>query len=237
MVRPIPTNKLERELRKLYLQWLAGVPSHEDDILTYLAKFEADSRVLISRLGGQVASLGALADFPVPRTLDLSPAAGTIYNEMGQAAISAGITAGLNATDVARQMLNAGLQGGFNKLNRLARTETVSAYWKNQFQSVANLPDIVLIWGTEDSPRTCAYCIARDGLLVEHGDIRDHPNGRCSLIPTHRSRLKYKGTLQPDGSITFDPKWGAPVAVTQYPDDLKPRAAAPGAVPAPIGGP
>ena len=140
----VPTNRLERELRKLYLQWLAKLPNQKD-VPSYIDKFQRDSTRLISRMGGQVASLGALADFPVPRTLELSPHVGTVYDEMKQAAIKASITAGLNSKDAARQMLNAGLDKSYRRLERLARTETVSAYWKNSWDSVADLPLLVMV--------------------------------------------------------------------------------------------
>lgn len=203
----VPTNKLERELRKAYLVWLAGVPAHADDIDAYIGVFEARSRALISRLGGQAASLGALAGFPVPRTLALSPKAGVIYNEMAQAAVRAGIIAGISSKDAARQMLNAGLDASYKQLERLARTETVSAHWSNAWDSVAET-DLVMVWGAEISDKTCEYCIERDGLVVEDPTIRDHPNGRCTLIPTLRSRVQYKGTLLTDGSVFMDPDWG-----------------------------
>lgn len=207
----VPTNKMERELRKLYLLWLAGLPNAQD-IPAYIEEFRVSSQALISRLGGQASSLGALAGFPVPKELELSPVAGVIYSEMQQAAISASIMSGLQSTDAARQILNAGIGKSFKKLNRLARTETVSAYWKNQWDSTADLPEIVMLWGAERGPRTCNYCISRDGLVVEDSQIRDHPNGRCTLIPTLRSEVRYIGTLQADGSVAVDPKWGKPAA-------------------------
>lgn len=203
----VPTGRMERELRKTYLQWLAGVSRHQDDLPAYIDLFERQSRAVIAKFGGHAASLGALADFPVPKTLELSPVAGVAYDEMKQAAVAGGIQAGLQATDVARQIINAGLDKGFHRLNRLARTETVSAYWKNQWDSVAELPMIVMVWSSEESKRTCDYCLSRDGLVVEDSNIRDHPNGRCTLVPTLRSRVQYKGTLEPDGSITMDPRW------------------------------
>lgn len=216
----VPTNDLERQLRKLYLQWLAGVPDHEADIQDYIGQFEADSRALISKLGGQAASLGALAGFPVPTTLELSQRADVIYDQMKQAAIKASIAAGLNATDAARQILNAGIGKSFNELNRLARTETVSAYWSNQWNSVAGLTgdgddDLVMVWSSEESPVTCEYCDARDGMVVDDPDIRDHPNGRCTLIPTLRSEVDYIGSLLADGSIYMDPAWTGRAARTE----------------------
>lgn len=203
----VPTGRMERELRALYLRWLAGVPRHQDDMPAYISKFQKDSTALIAKLGGQAASLGALADFPVPKMLELSPVVGVVYEEMHQAAIKAGIAAGLQSKDVARQMLNAGLDKSYRRLERLARTETTSAYWKNSWDSIADLPEIVMVWGSEESKRTCDYCLSREGLVVEDPNIRDHPNGRCTLIPTLRSQVKYKGTLQPDGSVVMDPRW------------------------------
>lgn len=203
----VPTGKLERELRKLYLNWVMGLPRHDDDILEYIDKFRRDSEALIARMGGQVARLGVyLADFPAPRELTLSPVAGVVYDQMKQAAISAGIMSGLNATDMARIMLRAGLDSSFKRLNRLARTETVSAYWKNQWDSTRGL-DLVMVWSSETSARTCDYCKERDGLVVEDPNIRDHPNGRCTLVPMLPHRVDYKGTLRPDGTVYFDPMW------------------------------
>lgn len=226
----IPTNAMERALRKEYLQWLAALPAQQD-VTAALASFEARSREIIEVMGGQAASLGALADFPVPQTLDLSPTANVIYNDMRQAAISASITAGLNSVDAARQMFNAGLDKSYNKLERLARTETTNAYWKNAFDSVADLPALVMVWGSEESNKTCNYCLARDGLVIANGSMRDHPNGRCTPIPTLRSRLKYKGTLQPDGSVVMDPRFGKPAAQAPA-QPAKGRSAQQGVAPA-----
>lgn len=211
----VPTGRLERELRKLYLTWASGLPQHEGDLLEYLDKFRRDSERLIARLGGDVARLGVyLAQFPAPRELALSPVAGVIYDQMKQAAISAGIMTGLGSRDIASVMLRAGLDKSYRRLLRLARTETVSAYWKNQWDSTRGLPDIVMVWGAESGPRTCDYCLSRDGLVVDDPSIRDHPNGRCTLIPTLASRVAYKGTLRADGSVYMDPRWEARVQQT-----------------------
>lgn len=203
----VPTGKLERELRKLYLRWVMGLPRHEGDMLAYIDRFRVDSERLIARMGGNVSRLGAyFADFPAPRELQLSPMAGVIYDQMKQAAISAGIASGLQATDVARAMLRAGMDKSFRRLNRLARTETVSAYWKNQWDSTRGL-DLVMVWSAESGPRTCDYCLDREGLVVEDPNIRDHPNGRCTLLPVVAHRVNYRGTLQPDGTVYVDPMW------------------------------
>lgn len=223
----VPTGRMERELRKLYLRWLAGL-SAQQDVTAYIALFEQQSRELIARLGGHAASLGALADFPVAKYLDLSPVAGVVYNQMEQAAIQAGLMAGLASTDTARQMLLTGLGKGFNRLKRLARTETTNAYWQNTWVSTAHLPDIVLLWSSETSPRTCAWCRDRDGLVVDDPNIRDHPNGRCTLVPKTRSLVDYRGTLRADGSVYMDPRWGGS-GVAKIPEVAgRPRSAAPG---------
>lgn len=203
----VPTGKLERELRRLYMQWVDQLPQHRDDLEAYTDKFRKDSIALIDRMGGNVARLGAMEGFPAPKEIDLSPHVGTIYDDLKQAAIKAGIGTGLNPTDVARALVRSGVDSSFKRLNRLARTETVSAYWKNQWDSTDGL-DLVMLWGAENGPRTCDYCMSRDGLVVEDSNIRDHPNGRCTLIPTHPSRVDYIGTLRPDGTVYQDPKWG-----------------------------
>ena len=202
----VPTGKMEQELHRLYMRWVHRLPQNRDRLAAYVNKFRKDSLELIERMGGDAARLGALADFPAPRELDLSPHIGTIYDDLKQAAIKAGISTGMNPTDVARALFKAGVDKSFNRLNRLARTETVSAYWKNQWDSADGL-GLVMLWGAERGPRTCDYCLGRDGLVVEDSQIRDHPNGRCTLVPTHPSQVEYKGTLRPDGSVYQDPSW------------------------------
>jgi len=65
----------------------------------------------------------------------------------------------------------------------------------------------VMLWSVEFGPRTCAWCKERDGMVVEYSHIRDHPNGRCTLAPTLPSRVRYKGSLDRDGNIYYDPTW------------------------------
>jgi len=206
---------MERELRKLYLRWLAGLRFDSNNVHDKIDTFESQSQYLIEVLGGRTAALGALADFPAPKKLDLSPHIGTIYQDMHQAAIQAGIIAGLNSTDVARQMFNAGMGKSFNRLNRLARTETVSAYWKNAWDSINDLPALVMVWGAEESKRTCQWCRDRDGMVLDGPDIRDHPNGRCTPIPTLRSQVEYRGSVRSDGEIYQDDSWGKTHRVSQ----------------------
>lgn len=210
----IPTGKMELELRRLYVRWLSRL-SDNTDMNAAVDRFEKQSIDLIEKMGGRTAMLGALADFPAPKRLDLSPHIGTIYSDMKQAAIQAGIQAGLNASDVARHMFRAGMDKSYNRLNRLARTETVSAYWKNAWDSIADLPELVMVWGAESGPRTCQWCLERDGMVMESSQLRDHPNGRCTPIPTLRSMVEYKGSVDAGGRIYQDPAWGKPESSPQ----------------------
>lgn len=202
----IPTGKMELELRRLYVRWLSRLGDNTD-MNAAVDRFEKQSIDLIEKMGGQTARLGALADFPAPKRLDLSPHIGTIYSDMKQAAIQAGIQAGLNASDVARHMFRAGMDKSYHRLNRLARTETVSAYWKNAWDSIEDLPELVMVWGAESGPRTCQWCLERDGMVMESSQLRDHPNGRCTPIPTLRSMVEYKGSVDAGGRIYQDPAW------------------------------
>src|SRR5690606_37876681 len=95
----------------------------------------------------------------------------------------------------------AGMDKSFRKLNRIARTETVRAYWKNSWYSVEGL-GLVMVWSAEKGPRTCDWCLSRDGMVVTSRTIQDHPNGRCTLLPMLPSRVKYKGAIEPDGTIS-----------------------------------
>lgn len=206
----IPTGALERELRKMYLRWINGLAFDSNNLYQKLASFDRRALAMIESMGGYAASLGSYADFPVPKTLDMSPYAGKIYNEMQQAAISASITVGLNSREAARAMFRAGLDKSFRSLERLARTETVSAYWKNAWSSIEDLPQLVMLWGSEDGPRTCEWCRERDGLVMDSPNLRDHPNGRCTPIPTLRVAVDYRGSIAPDGTIYRDARWRTP---------------------------
>lgn len=234
----IPTGPLEVELRKLYLRFVQGLAFDSSDLQDKTAAFQRAAIELIERMGGQVAMLGALGDFPAPRSLDLSPWAGTFYDEAQQAAIKASMLAGLSSKEAARAMFQAGLGQSYRKLERLARTETTNAYWKNAFASVADLPLIVMLWGSEDGPRTCQWCRERDGLVMDSPDLRDHPNGRCTPIPTLRSEVRYRGSISPDNVIYYDRRWdtATPSAAKANPLDpdrmVTPRQAPPATAPA-----
>lgn len=203
----IPTGEMERELRKRYLRFISGLSMDSKNLTERLQHFERDQLDLIEHMGGRTAMLGALTGFPVPKLLDLSPWRGTVYNEMQTTAIQAGIIAGYSSVDTAKQMFRAGMDKSYRKLERLARTETTNAYWQNAFRSVADLPALVMLWGSEDGPRTCAWCRERDGFVMDSPTLRDHPNGRCTPIPTLRSRVQYRGSISADGAIYHDRAW------------------------------
>lgn len=219
----VPTGKMERELRRLYMQWVNQLPQNERRLHKYVASFQEKSMKLIEKMGGDIARLGALAGFPAPRELDLSPHIGTIYSDMELAAIKAQISLGLNPLDTARALQRAGVDKSFRRLERLARTETVSAYWKNAWDSIDGL-GLVMVWGAENGPRTCQWCHDRDGMVMDSPDLRDHPNGRCTPLPTHPSQVDYKGSVRADGQIYQDPEWNKPISKSVTPDSIRSAA-------------
>lgn len=208
----VPTGRMEREMRKYYLSWVKELPSHTkspEELDSYVAEFKDRMTSLIEEMGGDIARLGVSEDFPAPKRLDLSLHAGTVYSEIDKAAIQAGISIGLNARDTALAIMRTSVNKEYYKVERLARTETVSAYWKNQWDEVEGL-DLVMVWSPENGPRTCDECLRKDGLVVADKSIRDHPNGRCTLLPMLPNKVKYKGTLRADGSVTHDKNWMEP---------------------------
>lgn len=208
----VPTGRMEREMRKYYLSWVKDLSSHTEspeELDSYVAEFKDNMTSLIEEMGGDIARLGVSEDFPAPKRLDLSLHAGTVYSEIDKAAIQAGISIGLNARDTALAIMRTSVNKEYYKVERLARTETVSAYWKNQWDEAEGL-DLVMLWSPETGPRTCDECLRKDGLVVASSSIRDHPNGRCTLVPTLPEDVDYKGTLQADGSVTHDKNWMEP---------------------------
>lgn len=204
----VPTDRMEDELRAYYLDWAEHiVPLYSDDpdkLMFSFGMFKAHSQKIIKKRGGKAARAGVAADFPAPKELALSPHADTVYNDMSQTIIYAGLYTGVNARETAAALFHAELDPKFSNLERLARTETVSAYWKNQWDEAEDL-DLIMVWSPEHGSRTCDVCLGREGLVVKSKTIRDHPNGRCTLLPTLPQDLDYKGTLLSDGSVTYDP--------------------------------
>lgn len=217
----VPTSRMETELRKLFLRWSAGLPNQTGRMDQYLDKFRRDSISLINKMGGDISRLGVSADFPAPKELDLDLVAGHVYDQMQLTVVRAQIMTGLNARESARALLKAGVDKEYYKLERLARTETVRAYWKNQWDEAEDL-GLVMLWGAERGSRTCEWCLERDGMVVPSRLVLDHPNGRCTLVPTLPSRVEYQGSVADDGSIFYDPDWDAefkPVASLKLPEE------------------
>ena len=184
----VPTGRVERELRAYFRKWLQGLsPAQLQDsaaIDLALADFSAGYQEVMEKWGGQAARQGFRAGFPAPTALPLSGAVpGHVMTGMQQAMLRAGIASGTGARTLARDMLRAGVTGEFYKVERLARTEVVRAYWGNARAQAREL-GMVLVWSSEDGPRTCPSCKAKDGLVVDDPTVYDHPNGRCTLIPT-----------------------------------------------------
>lgn len=179
----VPTSYVEDALRAYFLRWLEGLQDVPDeDLEAYLIEFEQQSAKIINTQGTKVARRGSLAGFPNPKVIPLDVETKSMYSDMHKLAVKAGIGAGLQSTDVARQMFKQGMEGRFSDLNRFARTETTNAYWQHQWNQVEDL-DMVMVWSPESSSRTCPSCLAKDGLVVRDKTLRDHPNGRCTLLP------------------------------------------------------
>lgn len=204
----VPTDRMEDELRAYYVLWAERIAElttgDRDDLMFRFEVFKDHSQEIIKKRGGKAARAGVAADFPAPKELELSTHTDTVYDELALAVIRAGLYTGVNARETATALFRAELDPKFSNLERLARTETVSAYWKNQWDEAEDL-DLIMVWSPEHGSRTCDVCLGRDGLVVKSKTIRDHPNGRCTLLPTLPQDLDYKGTLLSDGSVTYDP--------------------------------
>ena len=114
--------------------------------------------------------------------LELSPSLRGAYSDIEEALVKGGIAAGVGARDVADAIQASGVNKAYHKLERFARTEMVSAYWKKTWDE-AEGTGLSLLWQAEEGPRCCTYCKAKEGLVVTDKNLRDHPNGRCTLVP------------------------------------------------------
>ena len=200
----VPTDLMERKLREHYLNFIAGL-GKSPKFDASMKRFIKEQVNIIESLGGKAARAGVSSGFPAPKRLDLAPWPGKIYKSLEKTAIAAQIATGLNARDSAKAMLAAGIDTSYHRLERLARTETVHAYWQNQRAEAADL-GLVLLWSAEDGKRTCKWCLERDGMVADPG-ASDHPNGRCTLAPTHPKFVKYIGSVDKDGNIYQDKDW------------------------------
>lgn len=200
----VPTDLMERKLREHYLNFISGL-GKSPKFDASMKRFIKEQVNIIESMGGQIARKGVSSGFPAPKRLDLALWPGKIYKSLEKTAIAAQIATGLNARDSAKAMLAAGVDTSYKRLERLARTETVHAYWQNQRAEAADL-GLVLLWSAEDGKRTCKWCLERDGMVADPG-ASDHPNGRCTLAPTHPKFVKYIGSVDKDGNIYQNKDW------------------------------
>lgn len=191
-MRGVPTARLERKLRAQYLRWVKSLPASRDPYAS-LQEFLRAAQALIQRAGGEVAFEGTEAGFPAPQDIPLDSSWAHVVDAFKEAVLRGGWTAGIHSREIARSLRDAGIDQVYHKLERFARTETVRAHWQRQWADAEGLDDIVMVWGSENSGRTCAWCKAKDGLVVKDKSIRDHPNGRCTLVPTLKDQVPLRG--------------------------------------------
>lgn len=177
----VPTGKMEQELKRLYLLWVREIPTDPTKLKSHIARFLKQVDSVVAKHGGEAVRTGHKLGFPDPRKVDYSEKLSDVKSDFTNAIIRAGMHLGQNAGTIASalDMANVG-DTAFYKLQRTARTEVVKAYWENQWRAAEGL-DLVLVWSAENGSRTCYQCLARDGLVVKHKNVRDHPNGRCTL--------------------------------------------------------
>lgn len=188
----VSTARLERKLRALYLRWVRSLLGSADPAAS-LQGFLKQAWGTILRYGGVTAFGGTAAGFPEPTDMPLDAVWGHVVDAFTEAVLRGGWAVGVHSREIARRLRDAGIDQAYHKLERFARTETVRAHWQRQWADADGLDDIVMVWGAERGPRTCPWCLAKDGLVVQDKTIRDHPNGRCTLIPTLKDRVPLRG--------------------------------------------
>ena len=186
------TARLERKLRALYLRWVRSLPGSADPAVS-LQGFLKQAWSTILRYGGVTAFGGTAAGFPEPTDMPLDATWKHVVDAFTEAVLRGGWAVGVHSREIARRLRDAGIDRAYHKLERFARTETVWAHWQRQWADAEGLDDIVMVWGAERGPRTCPWCLAKDGLVVKDKTIRDHPNGRCTLIPTLKNKVPLRG--------------------------------------------
>ena len=188
----VSTARLERKLRALYLRWVRSLPGSTDPAAS-LQQFLRQARGIIMRYGGVVAFGGTRAGFPEPVAMPLDASWAHVVDALKEAVLRGGWAVGAHAREIARRLRDAGIDQAYHKLERFARTETVRAHWQRQWADAEGLDDIVMVWGAERGSRTCPWCLAKDGLVVKDKTVRDHPNGRCTLVPTLKDKVPLRG--------------------------------------------
>lgn len=111
---------------------------------------------------------------------------------------AAGILAGDNPRKIGRELKRSLREETRKRCILIARTESLRAYRTAQSRNYHNNRDVVLamrIVSARDR-RTCFLCIARDGTILETGEMfGSHPGCRCTLSPV----VKYLDRPRIDG--------------------------------------
>lgn len=194
----VPTGDLDEALRVAYSDFIIKLTRESVDIDKEMDLYLDRVSKAIKHHGGSIVAR-ATTGFTTPTPIDLDEQLAPYRDKLKAAIVKGGITAGLNANEIASALVTSGVSTIHHDMARLARTEVVAAYWQDQWKEAEEL-DLVMVWSAEDGPRTCPYCLAKNGLVVEDKTIRDHPNGRCTLVPTLPE-------LIPPRTKDKDPRW------------------------------
>lgn len=198
----VPTSDMETELRKLYMRFTSSIDENTADITDRVQAFNREAASIIKQHAEDVRPEGFPAPSPITVSIDMSTVTGVLENAL----TSAGIAAGMNAREIARAMRGAGIAKTWTSLETLARTEVVQAYWRKSWESAGQYVrdgSMQMVWSAEQGPRTCPFCLAKNGMVVKDPTVVDHPRGRCTLIP----RLTH--TMDPVNppALSYQPDW------------------------------
>jgi len=131
----------------------------------------------------QMTNMVGLAGNGSPLRDLLDGAYGDASTGMTKALIQ-GTALGWNPNRTAKAM-RAGVATGLGRVRTIARTEQIRVYreaGRQQYQASGVVEGFVRICAKQT--RTCMACLAADGEWYELAEmLRDHPNGRCAMVP------------------------------------------------------
>lgn len=103
------------------------------------------------------------------------------------------VPSGWGPDEAAREMIRrtrSSFNGGLTRAMTIARTEMLDAH-RSASRAQYEASDVVTgwTWLTKLSDRTCPSCIGMHGqeFPLDHPGPEDHPNGRCTSVPTTKS--------------------------------------------------
>jgi len=202
MAGAVPTDTVEEALRAAYLRWIA----REDFSPASAQAFADEAARIIQRLGPEAAMagvrMGEALGMPAPYPIELDVSTAEFTTAVEKAVIKAGLAAGVAPSDVALGLLRADIDRAFYEVIRTARTEIVRAYWQEQWEMIdaSGVGSMFeLVWSCSPGGRTCRTCVSHDGEVVTDPTVRDHPNGRCTLVPR-----KLPGGWGPSLNVDYD---------------------------------